>query len=218
MGVNRQKGSIMSPSTIYRTGGVALILGCVVMVAGSLIIFVAGSDLRSTVLASGWVVWAIGAMLVAFGLPAAYAYSIEKTGLLGLAGFVGITLFLFTHGIFLGLLQGLALPVVATKAPAVGNHLPAAVGLAALTGALLLLIGSLGLGIATLRASVFPRGAGVLIIVGGLAVFIGHPLLDLLEEAGYVLLLAGLSWFGVSLLGLPPRPGTVARTVHTAVQ
>lgn len=208
----------MSSATLYRLSGGILVIGCVVMVVGSLVISMAGSDLKSSLLASGWFVWAIGAMLVTFGLPAIYVRQAEYAGALGLAGVVGITLFLITHGIFLGLLQGLVLPVIATKAPAVANRMPAAVGLAALVGALLLLIGSLSMGFATIRAGAFPRGAGALIIAGGLAVFIGHPILDVVEEAGYVLLMAGFAWLGLSLLSTQYQPLTAESTAPSAVR
>ncbi len=195
-------GATTSTSRLYRLGGACLFAGCVVLVIGAGIRVSTGTDPSNTVAAAGWFVQAIGAMLVVLGLPAAYLRQAAVTGRLGLVGFVGISLFLFIFGIFGGLVHGLVVPVLAARGPAMAAR-PASVGLAFFAAALLGLVGSLSWGLTTVRARVFPRWTGILPIVGGLALFFGHPLGMHVEDIGLVALMAGLGWCGLSL-----RPDT----------
>lgn len=197
----------MSSATLYRLSGVSLFLGCVLLVIGDLIRVASGTDPGNTLVASGWFLQAIGSMLVALGLPGIYLRQAADTGVPGLVGFIGTSLFFLIFGIFGGLLHGLVLPVLATEAPAVAKNAPAGVGLAFFSAALLVAIGSPSLGVATMRAGVLPRWAGALIIAGGLALFVGHPLPMHIEDAGLVLLLAGLGWLGLSLMSVPGAAG-----------
>lgn len=205
----------MSPTTLYRGGGTAAVIGCILMVIGALGV-TAVVDRHSMLLASSWFVWAIGAMLVLLGLPAIYAHGADKAGILGLVGFVAMSLYFFIHGIFLGLIHGLVLPVLATTAPDLTR--PKAVGLTVFVGALLVLVGSISFGIATARGGVYPRTAGALVAAGGLIMFVGHPVLHGVEVAGFVLFMAGLGWLGLNLLSTMGRSTRVLGDASSAVR
>ncbi len=187
----------MSSEKLFRLGGSCLFLGCVALVIGTSIRVAAGTDPSNTLVVVGWFVQAIGAMFAALGLPAVYLRHAGITGRLGLLGFIGISLFLFIFGIFGGLVHALVVPVLAAKGTGMAVR-PASVGLAFFVAALLVLTGSLSWGIASIRTRVLPRPAGILPILGGLALFFGHSL-GHVEDIGLVALVAGLGWAGLSL-------------------
>ena len=195
----------MSSARLSRFGGVSVSLGCMLLVIGDLLRVATGTDPGNMLVASGWFVQAVGAMLVALGLPAIYLRQAAETGAVGLVGFIGTSLYFLIFGIFGGLLHALVRPALA---PALAK--PAAVDLAFFVAALLVAIGGLALGVATIRAAVLPRQAGVLILVGALALFVGHPLPHI-EDAGLVLLVVGLGWLGLSLIAVPGQPVVAER-------
>jgi len=190
----------MMPATVYRASGLSLLLGSVVLISGAIIRVLAGADPANPHLATGWSIQAVGAMLVVLGLPGVYACQVQATGLLGLLGIVGTTLFFLIHGVFVGLLHGLVLPALATRAPDLATTAPPSVGLVLFSAALLGTLGSLLLGSATVRAGILPRWAGASIIVGGVAVFVGHGRGLHLDDAGLISLMVGLAGLGVHLL------------------
>lgn len=196
----------MSVERLFRLSGVSVVLGCTLVVIGDLIRVASGTDPGNTFVAFGWFIQAIGAMLVALGLPGIYLRQAVQTGVLGLVGFIGVSLFFLIFGIWGGLVHGVVLPVLATVAPTIARNAPPSVGLVFMSAALLGMLGSLALGVASLRAGILPRWAGALIIAGGVALFVGHPLPHL-EDVGLVVLLTGLGWLGLSLLSVPGRPG-----------
>jgi hypothetical protein len=186
----------ITPSTaLYRVSGLSLLVGCALLATGDLIRVAAGDDPGNKLVASGWFLQAIGAMLAVLGLPGTYVRQGALTAVASLVGLIGISLFLFLFGIFGGLLHALVVPELLQE----GVTKPLGVSLAFLTGALFAVIGSLSFGIATIRARVLSRGAGILVIPGGLILFFGHPLGMHVEDLGLLLLMAGLGWAGYDL-------------------
>ncbi|MDQ6695440.1 MAG: hypothetical protein M3014_13660 [Chloroflexota bacterium] len=191
----------MSSATLYRLSGISLLLGSLLIAIGTIIRVLAGDNPTSTFVASGWFLGAPGGMLVALGLPGIYARNAPSLSLMGLFGTAGITLFFLIFGVFGGLLHGLVLPALEGQVPGVTKNAPMGVGLAFLTGALLCASGGILLGIATIRAGGLPRWPGALIIAGALAL-LGHGLPHV-EDAGVVLLTAGLAWLGLNTISAP---------------
>jgi hypothetical protein len=189
-------GTLTTPSTtLYRVSAVSLVLGCALLAIGDLTRVAIGDEPGNTLVASGWFLQAIGAMLALLGLPGIYVRQGAITAVTSLVGLIGISLYLFLFGIFGGLLHALVVPELVKE----GVTKPLGVSLAFFAGALFAVIGSLSLGISTIRAGVLPRSVGILVIVGGLILFFGHPLGMHVEDLGLLLLMAGLGWVGYDL-------------------
>lgn len=169
----------MSSSSLYRMGGLALILGALLMSASSW--FRPSGD------SIWWLITFIGALFLLLGLPAMYAHQSRQAGRLGLIGFV---------------LTFLGLATVEVGTAVLPESLYAQIGTAFTIvfaiGFIMLNLGLIVYGIATLRARVFPRWAAVLLIVGVPAIFLGNlsPLIGAKPE---VLIFLGLAWCGAVL-------------------
>ena len=151
-------------------------------------------------------------MLALLGIAALYARQVEKSGWLGLSGYLLFSLF-WALGIAFHFLEAFIEPVVANLAPKFVEGLlgmvtnePSAVNLGALptvymlTGLVGYVLGGLLFGIATFRAGVLPRWAGALL---GLGVVL-PVLLSSLVHHPYDRLFAvpvglALIWLGISL-------------------
>ena len=138
-------------------------------------------NIPASVTTSRWIAVHIAAMAMSifglFGMAGLYARQAEKSGWLGLAGYVLFSLWL---ALILGFtfVEVLVLPVLATTAPAFVEGWMAMFGGPA--GALdlgslptlwtisgpIYILGGLLFGIATFRAGVLPRWAGALLAVG----------------------------------------------------
>src|SRR5229473_2375931 len=111
--------------------------------------------------------------------------------------FFGILL----QGASFSLLQVTVLPWIAQVAPKLlegNNTLPIGVFLLLIVSGLMESIGNILLGIATMRARVFPRWAGVFLLVSGiLSLLTLVPFLgDILEVISYISLAAAFVWCG----------------------
>lgn len=181
-----------SLSTFYRLSAVGLLSGCSLLAVGDVVRVAAGTDPGSPLLATGWFLQAFGAMLAVLGIPGFSSRLYGSTGMVGVAGLVGLTAFLFVFGVFGGLLHALAVPSLLRQ----GATRPVPVDLAYFAAAVLAMVGSLALSLSALRAHVIPKGAAALVLVGGLALFAGHPVGMYAEDLGLVLLMSGLGWMG----------------------
>lgn len=167
-------------------------VGCAVLAAGDIIRVVAGNDSANSVVALGWGIQALGAMLAVVGLPGIYHRHVRGTGRLGLAGLAGITLFLFLFGVFGGVLHAVAVPELLRE----GVTKPPGVSQTFFVGVIFALLGCVALGAATLRARLRP-GIAALLFLGGGALLIGHPIGMHVEDLGLLLVLGGLAWAAV---------------------
>jgi hypothetical protein len=96
------------------------------------------------------------------------------------------------------------LPYLATHAPtAFNNAFDSGSGFFGIGGGVLLLVGLILLGVTTIRAAVFPRLAGILILVGGIltpASILGNTLIvSLIGAVGVTLVMVGFAWIGLRL-------------------
>jgi hypothetical protein len=133
-----------------------------------------------------------------FALVALYAAQAQQSDLLGSLGMVlGVVGTTLVCGVVLVEIAG-----------AYGAEVDAVLGAGfpstlALLGGLAFLIGLILCGIATMRAGVFPRGAGLLLIVGdvvfGAGSFAGSAA-TIFEIVGASITCAALVWLGFSLL------------------
>ncbi len=151
-------------------------------------------------------------LALVFGLVALWAAQAERSGPLGNLGMVlGVGGTTLVCGVVLVEIAGAS----GAEAEAVlAAGMPAAL---ALLAGLAFLIGLILFGVATMRAGVFPRLAGLLLIAGdvvfGLGSFAGSAA-TIFEILGAVITCAALVWLGASLLsgsgataGQPARVG-----------
>ena len=214
MTVNRLQGSraVVSGSSLIRYAGLAAVG------AGAIFIGIQPFHPPDVLESVSTRVWAalqplklVMCLLFLLGLAGLYARQAEKTGWLGLIGFLLFSLswalqtgFVFT--------EAYILPVLAQVAPAfvasflgIVNGSPGEMNIGALPGlymlvGILYLVGGLLFGIATFRARVLPRWAGGLLAVGVLlpllaSSFVLHPL----DRIFAVPVGLAIAWLGASL-------------------
>ena len=186
----------MSSSNLIRTGGGLASAAAGLLLALGHLLDLGGDPEYGTVL-GGTLVLTAHVVLI-FALVALYAAQAQQSGLLGslgmVLGVVGTTL-----------VSGVVLVEIASASGAevdtvLGAGLPSAL---ALLGGLAFLIGLILFGTATMRADVFPRWAGLLLIVGdvvfGAGSFAGAAA-TIFEIIGALITCAALVWLGLSLL------------------
>ena len=198
----------MSSSNLIRQGGgIASIVAGVLLLVGHLL-NLGGDPEYGTVLGSSAVLTAH--VILVFALVALYAAQAERSGLLGVLGMIlsviGTTL---ASGVILVEIAG-ASGVEVEAVTGAGLS-----GVLSLLGGLAFLIGLILFGVATMRAGVFPRWAGTLLIVGdvvfGAASFSGSASL-IVEVLGALITCAAFVWLGLALLsGVGAPSGQPAR-------
>ena len=188
----------MSSSSLIRLAGLAALSSGVLGVIGDLLALVIDPEdphLEDPALASTtsyaivFFLYLLSTPLLLLGLVGLYASQSQAAGILGLVGF--LVAFLGTvlsagaawFALFIA-------PALATEAP---ELVAAELGL---TGFILTsffaVVGWVLFGVATLRAGVYPRGAAVLLIVGGVIAFFPLPLVG-------VIFSVAIAWLGFLL-------------------
>src|SRR5260370_12669607 len=158
----------MSSATLYRWSGIVLLVGSLLGVIGSILDTVLPNETAQQVLstpftidASLFLAWAL---LLTMGLPGLYLRQATRAGALGFAGFVLLSLGVLLGGVAFAIVQVTIFPYLAQLAPKLlpsGGTGPDSGFLLWILGPVLLLaIGNILLGIATMRARIFPRWAG----------------------------------------------------------
>lgn len=204
----------MAPKTIYRLSGISLAVGGVLAIVGYLLD--AYGLLSTGHLAYGSPVFVptqfllqIAAGLMMLGLPAVYA---RQSGRLGLFGLVAFALF------FSGMARELAIPLShlvqgALDARPETRSVLATPPVAILVMVLLLfglyLVGSIAFGASMIRARVFSRVPGVLLIASGPLELLSG-LVNLAIPFGNLIGLAAVVWLGVQLAGALSDPQQVS--------
>jgi len=146
-----------------------------------------------------------------FGIAGLYARHVEKTGWLGLAGYLLLTIFYAVQMCY-SFAEPLILPLLVTDSP---NFVSSALGMASGAGgpmnlgafatvyqivSMLYLLGLLLFGIAIFRARILPRGAAVLLALSGpLAVIMGALLPHQFARYAAILMGIALIWLGFAL-------------------
>lgn len=227
----------MAPSTLFRLAGLALIAALPLSVPGYVIhprtheladVIGSTTSLSHAIVAVGWA-------LVLLGLPGLYAFHAQRSGVLGLAGFVLMMLFAAYH-VYLLLYE--AGPAALLSGDAAANRLFAPGGIVR-QGMLrewvipVTLLAPIVYGTALVRAGSFSRWAGWLVIAFIPAFFALNGVLALLPPTAredlldlgyanfglgvsYLLLNAGLAIAGYQVWRLQQPgsewPGTLAPT------
>jgi hypothetical protein len=189
----------VSSVTLYRASGLALLLGAALVIVGLPLSFVFTPD--SPLALAMIAVWTSGVVLVQLGLPAIVVRQASRAGWLGFAGFALLFSGGFLLASFFAVLDLTIFPWLDVRAPLLSFqfftansavHVYLAV-VSALFGA-----GGLLLGIATMRAGVFPRWAGLLLIVG--LVSLGASFVNPFLSGAMVFGLFGFGWIGYALM------------------
>jgi len=189
-------------NTAIRWSGLLLIVGTALFVAA---VFISSSTQRTTQqlpLLTNALLFS-SSILLLLSLPAMYARQADAAGWLGLMG----------HAL---LQTGILLFVVVSAPPLLYSsfELPFEISLTGFLLGMALTLGLLLTAIATLRAGVFPRWAGILLLAGTAGFFFSFFIAEFPPRlAGQVvsaivgiLLGLALAWIGFSMLTSPPRP------------
>ena len=188
----------MSSTTLYRASGLALLLGALLVIIGLPLSFVFMLDSHLSLAMTG--VWTAGVVLGQLGGAGIVARQAKQAGWLGFVGYLLVGSGGFLLFSFFAVLDLTVFPYLDVHAPLASFQFfttnPAVTVYAAVAGSLFGLGGVL-LGLATMRARVFPRGAGLLLILGvvGLGAFV-----NVFLGAAMLFGLVGLGWMGYTLL------------------
>jgi hypothetical protein len=225
----------MSSRTLYRLSGGTLIAASLLDIVNSILSHVLFSGPNTTpqqYMSLPWLlvtlVIVISLPLFAIGLPGMYLRQAGRAGVLGLVGFILVFFDFLLAGAFFTL-QVTVFPLLAQVAPKLleGEFLPGGMFLLLLVFSLLDMIGAIVLGIATIRAHVFPRLAGVLLIMAGIGMgllFVFPPLTlipAIIETVSSIAFDAAFLWCGYVLIAggrgtveAAPFPMTEAQTIR----
>lgn len=210
----------MSSRTLYRLSGGTLIVGSLLILLSSVvgaILFPGHSSTPAQVLGTSWplviLMTLIGSLLFVIGLPGMYMRQAGRAGVLGLIGFILLFIAILLEGTAFSSVQVVVLPLLAQKAPQLltGNGLPISALLLLLVSGVLQMIGAILLGIATVRAQVFPRWAGGLLLASGIFFLLTIPPLpssisDIIEVASFACL--ALAFIGCGYVLMAGERGT----------
>jgi len=206
----RTMNKITAPNLIRWAGLSAMVTG--IIFAG--IQPIHPPDVLASVTTSAWAIITtlktVMCLFGLFGIAGLYARHVEKTGWLGLAGYLLLTIFYAVQMCF-AFIEPLLLPLLATESPkfvagflGVLTGTPSEVSLGAIPVvnglvAALYLLGTLLFGIAIFRARILSRwAAGLLALSGPLAIImtiIGHPI----NRVAAVPMGISLIWLGYAL-------------------
>ena len=166
----------MSSATLVRWSGLAALVGNALLAVVSVAFVFAFPEAQSvTVTSNTWLVLnvliLIAYLLCLVGLVGLYARQAEKAGILGLVAFL-LTFLCITPRFAWYWIETFVFPILAQAAPRLLDNpepVPPALnvfGAVDQISVLLLLVGVLLFGVASLRARVLPRWAAVLVLVG----------------------------------------------------
>jgi hypothetical protein len=154
-----------------------------------------------------WSISFIATVLLVLGLPGLYLYQAGRTRFTGFLGFL-LTLLSSLLTLTITFFYIVVLPLLAEKSPGtLKDTLTPTMAVFALGGGMLLCVGFILLGIATIRAKVFPSMAGIFLCIGGLlspATIGVTPLVTLIGVLSTCLVSLGLGWIGY-IIAQPER-------------
>lgn len=200
----------MSSTTLYRLSGISLLLGAVVsVIAGLMTLFfdssisASPSTIQSPLWSTYWSLAFVTIVLILMGLPALYLRQAggrgELLGLIGvflvaLSGLLGMAMTAYFVSI---------LPLLAAQAPNLINAgYETSLAFFGLGATALSIIGPVLLGMAVIRAKVFPSWVGLLLMVAGVlslsTVFPG-ALLTIIGLVGTISAAIAYGWIGMIL-------------------
>jgi hypothetical protein len=199
----------MSPRFLFRSSGMALVLGSLFGLSWTLmsaLIFPLAHPNQFAspfFLLASWLMF-FAAVAIVPGLVGWYASQSARAGWLGFVGFALVFFGVLVLGVGFGFISATVIPWLTTNAPELlGGALPPLLPLCALGSALMVVVGTIPLGLATMRAGVLPRWPGLLLLLSGAAGLLSLLPLPSLKNipaiASAVLLFLGLGWAGSAL-------------------
>ena len=182
----------MKTTSLFQLGGLAVLLSAILTGIGSLVSFLSEQPYQPTTL----IIWRgifAGALMV-LGLGALFARQSQRGGILGLIGYILVVcsniFFIGSDVVDLGISSGVISVEQTTQVPSY------ALSISILPW--IWVAGLLAFGISIYRAQVFPKYAGVLLVLVGLVQpFTGALFTNLVYAALYF---AAWAWLGWSLL------------------
>jgi hypothetical protein len=217
----------ITTSNLIRWAGLSAVTGGLIFAAR-----IHPPDTLASVTTNEWViVHAVGVamcLLVMFGIAGIYARQAKEVGWLGLAGFLMLQV-MWTLTAAFQFAEALILPLLATEAPgfvegfvgissgATGDANLGALPTVFSIASVLYLLGGVLLGVATFRAGILPRWAGIALAVGTVA-----PLAFALLPHEFIRVAAvpfglALAWLGYALWSeRPAKASHVAPTPSRA--
>jgi hypothetical protein len=212
----------MAPSHLQRAGGLALLLGGVLLGLG--VVLHPDEANPAAVLAATWgpvhIIMLLAALLSLFGLLSAYARLAARAGATGLVGFALLIAGTMLLAPIL-VIEALVVPALAADAAGAallsdtGPLFGGALGLYFMLMALVFALGCLIGAIAIVRSGALPRLAGVLLVGGALLAF-NPPLPHLAGTIGGLLLSLGYIWLGYMLFAGRAAPALAGAARPTA--
>jgi hypothetical protein len=203
----------MSARALYRLSGGALIIGSVLILISSVlnaVLFPGHETSRQQLLGLPWLLVTLitlsGSLLFVIGLPGMYLRAAGRAGVLGLVGFILLFFALLLQGAAFSTMQLVVLPWLAQQAPQLigGDSAPPALLLLLISSGLMQIVGAVLLGVAAMRAQVFPRWAGGLLIASGIALLLTLPLAEgvntILEPIAFTLFALAFLRCGYTLM------------------
>jgi hypothetical protein len=220
----------MSSTTFYRLSGLVLLVGGPIGLVETLlgaVLYPGHQQTAQQILSFPWMLVAslylAGFLLMALGLPGMYRRQAARTGGWGLVGFILILVGVLLGGVLVGLFQ-VAMPYQVQSDPkAAGSQLPmAAFVLFVLIPVFLIAVGAILLGVASLRARVFPRGAGVLLLVAGIIALVSlvvpSAIENILDPLWNGVFFLAFGWFGYALVAQGKESVTAAERATPVAQ
>ena len=191
-------------SNLVRLGGlVAVAAGVLLLIAdlwGLLLEIIAGGSENFSEFAAttSWTVlsamYLIGGLLLLVALVGLYAHQSEAAGTLVLVGFLAA---LVGTGLLVGMMWTLAfvVPSAAIEAPAFldAEEVAGPLDMGFMLSGIVVALGWVLFGVATLRARVFPRKAAIVLIIGALLTVLPLPATTLVIDVA-------VAWLGLALL------------------
>jgi hypothetical protein len=206
----------MSTSILYRLSGIILIIAALLTIVSNIaatLLFpnsgptVPPGDVLSALWGPVWTIGLVAGVLLLFGLVGLYLRQAKPAGIVGLVAFLLTFLGVLFASIVAGFFFSSVLPYLAIKGSSAIEDGFSKVALFGLGGGALLFLGTILLGISIIRAKVFPRLAGIFILVGGIlspAATLGLNLVvSLIGSLSILLLVLGFAWIGYILSSRP---------------
>jgi len=164
----------MSTKTLYQLSGLSLVLNALLLLIGLILhpVDTGVTTVKDPLILASYLLGFFAVLFTLLGLPGVFLRQADRSALLGLLGmlftFFGIAILDGTHSV----ISFAVLPILATS-PATAAQLVSLdtaiqqglLGTLVTVGAPMVLLGLLLLGIATLRAGIFPRWVGIVLIV-----------------------------------------------------
>jgi hypothetical protein len=223
----------VTTAQVYRASGLALVIGMLLSIVSSIGVGVLFPDTSNPAVATNplnillGLCGVLGTALALLGLPAVYARSASKGGVMWLLGVVIIALTGMLFGIFLGLMGVIVFPALAAQAPTLfAEGPPPAFFVVFIVGTVLNVLGAVLMGLPMLTKHLYPRWCGYSMLLAALLALVSFflngpgpssPIAQVLNIVSPLPLFVVLAYAGLKLWSDTPAESG-ARSGVAAVQ